>query len=132
MTTIRRLLGELKHMRAQDQALMDMLNSNESEGVDLQVRREALRDLSLAARVDQGVIDQLEKLAEKETTAVERLGQVLSWTANIIAAIILVLAVLWMRAAGPNDTMVILTIGVVLALIAYGVGRGLRYIFSGY
>ena len=62
MSSVRRLVEELSRMRAVDQELLNELNTSEPSGLDLDERRETLRELNIAARIDQGVIDHLKKL----------------------------------------------------------------------
>ncbi|MEX0842339.1 MAG: hypothetical protein WD039_08665 [Xanthobacteraceae bacterium] len=128
MSSIRRLVEELKRMRAKDQALLDQLNCNAPDGVDLDARRQSLAELNLAARVDEGVIEQLERLAERESTGVQRLGQVLFWTGNIIAALIIAIAAFNLNL---NETTAWLFVGGA-ALTFYLFGRACRYVLSGY
>ena len=63
------------------------------------------------------------------TTPLQRLGHVLGWAGTAIAAV-LVVAALWLLAEWENDReAVVIPLGA--ALIAYLVGRALRYIFAG-
>src|SRR5262249_50242268 len=63
-------------------------------------------------------------------TMAGRLGQVLSWTANIIA---LAIAGFFFVIAHnePNNSGVILVIGLCIAGVVWAAGRGLRYVLAG-
>jgi hypothetical protein len=63
-------------------------------------------------------------------TMAGRLGQVLSWTANIIALAIAALFIL-IAYYNPNSTDFILAIGGCLAGVVWAIGRGLRYVLAG-
>jgi drug/metabolite transporter (DMT)-like permease len=62
---------------------------------------------------------------------VERLGNVLYWACCIVALVFVAGAVLaLMQSGSQNDWAPAIAFGV-LAAVAYGVGRGLRYVLAG-
>ncbi len=66
------------------------------------------------------------------TTMSGRLGQVLSWTANIIAVgVIGVFGVAALSFGSGNEKFMLALAGVVIAAIVWACGRGLRYILAG-
>ena len=134
-------------MRAEDQRLLDQLNNNTPAGMDVQARAESLRKLNIAAEVDTRVIEALEKMnRSQQTSVVARLGHVLGWTGNTIAALFLAAGCYAQFQRGvsvpfpyvPNafeapylaHTLPEIVLGV-LALITFLIGRALRYIFAG-
>ena len=142
MTDLRALIAKLKQMRAEDQRFLDKLNNDTSEGVDIEARAENLRDLNIAAEVDTRVIQALEEISRTHdtTTMVERPGYVLAWTGNIsaVVALIVTAVILYTMNDHPshytNEAPVYWSIvlpGCAAALALFGIGRALRYVFSG-
>jgi hypothetical protein len=62
-------------------------------------------------------------------TIAGRLGQVLSWTANIIA--LATFALFAVIAANETNSGPVLVVGLICAAIIWAIGRALRYIFAG-
>jgi hypothetical protein len=63
-------------------------------------------------------------------TMAGRLGQVLSWTANLIA---LAIAATFVVLAGyePHNASFLIGVGVVIAAVIWMIGRGIRYVLAG-
>lgn len=132
MSILRNRLNKLKVMREEDRELLRCLKDNAPEGVDLEARAQSLKQLEEAARIDDGVIRELENaVTAHETTILERFGYVLGWTANMIAASAIGFT-LWLivRDKIPN-TIELAIVGGGIAAVVYGIGRALRYIFAG-
>ena len=69
--------------------------------------------------------------ADMETTVVQRLGRVLYWTANVIAIIpVALLAAMIVDSGGREVDAAVLAFLLIPAVIAYLVGRALRYILA--
>jgi hypothetical protein len=61
-----------------------------------------------------------------------RLGQVLSWTANLIALAVIVMSFVIAQVSGIKDAGAsIVVIGIVIAVLIWGAGRALRYVLAG-
>jgi hypothetical protein len=134
MADLRSYIAQLKRMRAEDQRLLDKLNSSRPEGVDLEARAETLRELNFAAEIDNRVIQALEEISRSQplTTSVERLGYVLGWTGNVLATLVLILtAHFGLTALSKTDRIFVAVIGFVVASALFGIGRALRYVFAG-
>jgi hypothetical protein len=60
-----------------------------------------------------------------------RTGQVLGWTGNLIAVASVGLGVAAYNATTSSHAEIFLYLGAGIAVLAWLIGRGLRYIFSG-
>lgn len=76
-----------------------------------------------------GALAQSPRLAQAPTTAVQRLGHVLGWTGNIIAAPLVCLGAFGFTQPG-GDAFAKGSL-VVFGITAFLIGRALRYFFAG-
>jgi hypothetical protein len=109
---------------------------------DDDARKEEAEEAGLAATFVQSVLNSIltevapeppGRLSTAQLSMAFRIGQVLSWAANIIALAVFALSLA--IAAGSGGTIavntVVVVVGVVVAVVIWAVGRALRYVLAG-
>jgi hypothetical protein len=89
--------------------------------------------LGEVASQSSGQVQMQPLVSNAQPTMAGRLGQVLSWTANLIVALAILTLFLVIAANenNPNYAGTAILVGVVVAAVVWAIGRGVRYVLAG-